>query len=243
MTHGQPHEEAEHAAHHAIDPFDKRVAMSMVVIAALLAGVKVLGHRTHTDTLSYQIEANVHHTKESDQWSYFQAKKNRQYLFEAQADLLTYLGRKGGAVPVDFREEEAAADAPKEKAKPEKKQKKGELTPEDEKDVVRLQEMGLPRDSAERIVTWRSLARTYSKDAREIEKEAKDLQIEARSLQKKAQHKHHQSFYFDVGELFVELAIVLSSVAILTKMKSFWYGGMVVCLVGLVGVGAGFFVH
>ena len=94
MTHGQPHEEAEHAAHHAADPFDKRVAMSMVVIAAVLAAVKVLGHRTHNETLQYQIMAGVeqskagtYHTQEADQWNFFQAKKMREVLAELRASL------------------------------------------------------------------------------------------------------------------------------------------------------------
>ena len=78
MAHGQPHEEAEHAQHHAADPFDKRVAMTMVVIAALLAGVKVLGHRTHNDTLGYQIKAGVTNTEASNLWNFFQAKKMRR---------------------------------------------------------------------------------------------------------------------------------------------------------------------
>jgi hypothetical protein len=238
MTHGQPHEEAEHAAHHAADPFDRRVAMSMVVIAALLAAVKVLGHRTHTDTLNHQIEANVNHTKESDQWNYFQAKKNRQYLYEADADLLAHLGRKGGAVPVALLDE-VAAEAPK----PEKKKKKGVLTPEDEKEIARLKQQGLPGDSAERVVTWRSQARSYRQDAQEIETEANKLQKKAEDYQKKSHHKHEQSFYFDMGELGVELAIVLCSVAILTKQRPFWFGGMAVCLIGLAVVGMGFFVH
>src|SRR5437588_9965716 len=87
MTHGQPHEEAEHASHHAADPFDRRVAMSMVVIAAILAGVKVMGHRTHNETLAYQIKAGVAHTQESDQWNFFQAKKMREVLAELRATL------------------------------------------------------------------------------------------------------------------------------------------------------------
>src|SRR5262245_12899445 len=87
MTHGHAHEEAEHASHHAFDPFDRRVAMSMVVIAAVLAAVKVLGHRTHNDTLAYQIKAGVAHTQESDQWNFFQAKKMREVLAELRAAL------------------------------------------------------------------------------------------------------------------------------------------------------------
>ena len=87
MSHGQPHEEAEHASHHAADPFDRRVAMSMVVIAAVLAAVKVLGHRTHNETLEYQIKAGVAHTQESDQWNFFQAKKMREVLAELRASM------------------------------------------------------------------------------------------------------------------------------------------------------------
>ena len=40
--------------------------------------------------------------------------------------------------------------------------------------------------------------------------------------------------FFDLGELGVELALVLSSIAILTKAAGYWYGGLVVCAAGLV---------
>src|SRR4051812_45637120 len=89
--HGTAHEEAAHAQHASHDPFDRRVAITMVVIAAVLAGVKVLGHRAHNDVLRYNIEAgqkrteaDTLHTKAvaastraSNQWSYYQAKKLR----------------------------------------------------------------------------------------------------------------------------------------------------------------------
>lgn len=84
MTHGHVHEEAEHASHHAADPFDKNVALTMVVIAALLAGVKVVAHRTHNATLSYQIQAGDEQGKASKatndattRWNLYQAKKAR----------------------------------------------------------------------------------------------------------------------------------------------------------------------
>jgi hypothetical protein len=94
MSHGHASQEGEHAAHAAHDPFDRRVAMSMVAIAAILAAVKVLGHRTHNETLQYQIEAGVAHTQESDQWNFFQAKKMREVVAELRATLLSpELGR------------------------------------------------------------------------------------------------------------------------------------------------------
>src|SRR4051812_35779570 len=106
MTHGHVHEEAEHASHHSGDPFDRQVAMTMVVIAALLAGVKVQAHRTHNETLIYQIKAgdyqskaNSAKTSASNLWSFFQAKKMREVLAMNGADSMRVQAKSGPAVP------------------------------------------------------------------------------------------------------------------------------------------------
>ena len=51
MSHGTEHhlEHAEHAQHQAHDPFDRRVAVSMAIMAAVLAGVTLASHRGHTE--------------------------------------------------------------------------------------------------------------------------------------------------------------------------------------------------
>src|SRR5262249_57195037 len=102
MSHGTEHhlEHAEHVQHQAHDPFDRRVAMTMAIAAAVLAGVTMFSHRAHNETLrllneaslleadagkvkteidTLHTKANIAHTKASDQWGYFQAKKNRLY--------------------------------------------------------------------------------------------------------------------------------------------------------------------
>src|SRR4051812_14922584 len=105
MAHGHVHEEAEHASHHSGDPFDRQVAMTMVVIAALLAGVKVQAHRTHNETLIYQIkagvyqgkvntmqsEANAAETTSANLWAFFQSKKMREVLAGQEAKRLRLL--------------------------------------------------------------------------------------------------------------------------------------------------------
>ena len=47
MSHGMEEhlEHAEHAQHAAHNPFDRRVAMSMAIVAAVLACVAMLSHR------------------------------------------------------------------------------------------------------------------------------------------------------------------------------------------------------
>ena len=56
-THEHP-EHAEHAEHNALDPFNQRVAVSMAIVAALLAEISMVGHRTHNLVLQMQGDAN-----------------------------------------------------------------------------------------------------------------------------------------------------------------------------------------
>jgi hypothetical protein len=78
--HGEIEELKEHVEH-ARDPFDKIVAGTMAIIAALLAIVSVFGQRYNTEQLLRQEQA-------TDQWAYFQAKDIRHYVAEATKDLL-----------------------------------------------------------------------------------------------------------------------------------------------------------
>ena len=64
----------------AKEPFDKKVAATMAILAAFLAVVSVLGHIMTTEELLLQQKA-------SDQWSYYQGKSIRRYQSEVARDL------------------------------------------------------------------------------------------------------------------------------------------------------------
>ena len=81
-------EELQEHAEHAQGPFDKRVAGTMAIIAAVLAIVSVLGHIATTEELLAQQKA-------SDQWSYYQAKSIRRYQSEVARDLFTHFKNDG----------------------------------------------------------------------------------------------------------------------------------------------------
>lgn len=96
-------EQAEHSQHAAHDPFDRRVAVTMAIIAALLAALTMLGHRAHNATLQLQADANIHHTQAStfqtqaaDEWGYYQAKNIRRHEFESFIKLATLLALRPG---------------------------------------------------------------------------------------------------------------------------------------------------
>jgi hypothetical protein len=188
-------EHAEHAQHAAHDPFDKRIALTIAIIAAVLAAVTLLSHWAHNETLRLQIEAGIFQTKASNQWAYFQANNIRKHEYEADARLIDVLAKAPG------KEEQATQT----------------------------------RDD------WKKKVAEYEGNKDDGKKgKLDDLQAEARNLEAQAAEKQHESHFahargirFDLGELAVELGLVLCSIAILTKRRDFWYAGIVAATLGV----------
>src|SRR5579884_3155899 len=149
-------EELQEHAEHAREPFDKRVAATMAIIAAALAVVSVLGQIMTTEELRMQQKA-------ADQWAHRQAQRGREYQAKSIADLMTVLH-----------------------ASPDK----------------------------------------YRKDMDHFSNDAKDSQEKAEEFDKEADRAENKAFRLHLGEVFLELAIVLASLAILSKRAAMWYGGM-----------------
>jgi hypothetical protein len=63
------------------DAFTKGVSVMVGVIGIILAFVTIGSHRAHT-------AAVIHRTEANDQWSFYEAKKEREHLMEVAAGLL-----------------------------------------------------------------------------------------------------------------------------------------------------------
>ncbi len=188
MSQGTEHhvEEAEHAQHAAHNPFDRRVALSMAIVAAALASVTLLSHRSHN-------EVQVKKTEESDKWNYYQAKKNRGYMYAADAELLEALSKAAPGSEAGGKAEKALKE-------------------------------------------WKDKVEVYDKDAEKLKKDAENLEHQGHVA-------HISSNFFDLGELGIELALVLCSVALLAKRKAFWLIGIAVGALGFIVAMGGFFVE
>src|SRR5262249_7317330 len=82
---------------------------------------------------------------------------------------------------------------------------------------------------------WAEQVNKYrEKDLPELQREARKLDEEAKSLHEESHHAHERGIRFDWTELFVELGLVLCSLAVLTKRSVFWYVGILAGVVGLV---------
>ena len=159
-------EELQEHAEHAKEPFDKRVAVTMAIIAAIIAVVGVMAHIYTTEELLDQQKA-------SDQWAFYQAKSIRRYVSTVAKDMST-------------------------NAKNE--------------DAVKKYEANEAR---------------YEKEGEEIQEKAKEFEAESHLAGEKA-HR------LDKAEVFLELGIVLASLAILAKARVAWFASMASAAVGVV---------
>src|SRR5258708_14039233 len=145
-------DELQENAERAHDPFEKRVAGTMAILAAALAVTSVMGHLATTEEI-------VNQERASDQWAYYQAKTIRRYESEIAKDVLA--------------------------------------------------------SQAAKVAEYEKNAARYTKEGEDIQKEAQALGAESRL-------KGRQAVRFEFGEVLLEAAIVLASLAILTKLKPLW---------------------
>jgi len=79
-------------------------------------------------------------------------------------------------------------------------------------------------------------AERYTKEQAEIEDQAKDLEKDSALEQRKANR-------FDLGEVFLEIALVISSLALLSRKRFYWFLGIVSGLAGLGVAATGLLLH
>jgi hypothetical protein len=72
----------------------------------------------------------------------------------------------------------------------------------------------------------------YANDSERYKKQTADIQEKARELERERDKMGRQADYSHFGEVFLELAIVLSSLSILTRRKPLFAGAVISALVG-----------
>jgi Domain of unknown function (DUF4337) len=83
---------------------------------------------------------------------------------------------------------------------------------------------------------YQSEAERYKGEQDEIEKKAREFEDESA----KAQHRGDR---FDLGEVFLEVALVITSLALLTKNRFYWLLGLLAGGAGLVVAATGYLLH
>jgi hypothetical protein len=172
------HEHAEHAKH---DPSMTPISLTMAVLAVVVAGVSLLGHRSHTEEVVLQDKA-------SDQWAFYQAKNIRRHTDELFADLTSVVAAKDAAQAAQLHDK-------------------------------------------------------YLAEATRYRDEQKDLDAEARKLEQETEQAGKRADRYDLGEVFLEIALVVTSITLLSGRRAFWHAGIVLGLVGVVVAATGLLLH
>jgi hypothetical protein len=102
-------------------------------------------------------------------------------------------------------------------------------------DVYPLQKFS-GEDAEKTREKWQAAVEKYGDEQKEIESEARKLEAEVKLLSDRATR-------FDYGESLVAIALVITSITLMTSKRTYWSVGMLVAAVGIaVGVSA-FLLH
>jgi Domain of unknown function (DUF4337) len=82
----------------------------------------------------------------------------------------------------------------------------------------------------------------YKAEADRYLEQQKDLDAEARKLEQETEHERRRADRFDLGEVFLEIALVITSITLLSGRRGFWYAGIVMGIVGTALAVTGFLI-
>src|SRR3954452_10852100 len=88
----------------ASSAFEKKIALTIAILAVVLSLVNNLGDNSKTDAIIKTNEA-------TDKWMYYQAKGIKQQLAEMKSNLLTDLGGASISEPAKARAEKMQGEA------------------------------------------------------------------------------------------------------------------------------------
>jgi Domain of unknown function (DUF4337) len=73
----------------------------------------------------------------------------------------------------------------------------------------------------------------YRKQAGDYKKEQAEISDKAKEFEGESAHAQHKADRFDLGEVFLEISLVISSLALLSGKRFFWFLGIVLGVAGL----------
>lgn len=236
-------EELKETAEHANLKGEKEIGLTMAIVAVVLAVATLLSHRAHTEEILLQGKA-------SDKWNQYQAKHIRAYEFGIAATQF-YLMPNGKDVALrHFRksvEEECGVPA--------EKGCKSPLLSKDDPILTQIAKEASSNSKEEKSEeasahpTEPESTDAHAAPAGEKQEKpgkegggkegAKKIQEQALDLEHERDQLQHRANYYDAAELFLEVSIVLCSIALLADDKLYWKLSFASTVAGIAVIAAG----
>lgn len=223
---------------HAHERGEKGIGLTMALWAVFLAIATLASHRAHTEEVKLQTQVN-------DQWGFYQAKHGRAHQYGMEAEImalqpgqhdlaLKYLKTSTDeecGLPVEPKDcaspllkgspvlKQLLAEAKAGKA--EKNSSESKPEPEGDKQAAKSGEK--PEKPGKEGGSG------VKEGATRIQERAKEMEAETQLIERRAN-------CYDAAELFLEVSIVLCSIALLSEAKLYWKLSFVSTTVGVVAV-------
>ncbi|HET9183563.1 MAG TPA: DUF4337 domain-containing protein [Candidatus Angelobacter sp.] len=216
-------EQTEHAHHSG----QKAIGLTTAITAVLLAVATLLAHRAHTEEIKLQ-------TRAVDQWNFYQAKHLRAHIYGIDAENAEAAGHHDLALEfmrASIDEEcgtpvEDNCAAPRAGKSPVLRQlvaglkEPGTAAPKE----VPAKESEAPRTDAPHEKADQQSA--SGDGAKKIQEQAKEMDQETKVITRRADR-------FDSSELFLEISIVLCSIALLAENRLYWRLSFISTAIGI----------
>jgi hypothetical protein len=229
-------EELKEGAEHAHKSGEKGIGLTMAIVAVLLAIATLMGHRTHT-------EEGLIQGKIVDEWNFYQAKHSRAHEYGAIAEVAALLPNGKDLALRDFKKsQDEECGTPLEH---------GCNSPA--KDSALLRSLLTPTESAtgskeknadETTAKSPNAEEEHGKEASAAHEQhenkpsghkpgAVNIQESAKEMERERDLIERRANYYDGAELFLEISIVLCSIALLAEMKLFWQLSFITTILGI----------
>jgi hypothetical protein len=238
-------EQTEHAQHSG----QKGIGLTTAITAVLLAVATLLSHRAHTEEIKLQ-------TKVNDEWNFYQAKHQRAHDYGKDAEKESVAGHHDLALEflqVAIDEEcgapvENGCHAPRTRQSPVLQKLAAELkassgNPDKASSADKAEkpaEAGTTESEKSEPVKKESAKSEagpeHAKPAKEgsgAREGAVKIQDKARDMEKETDIITRRGDHYDSAELFLEVSIVLCSIALLAENKLYWKLSFVSTAVGI----------
>jgi Domain of unknown function (DUF4337) len=80
-------------------------------------------------------------------------------------------------------------------------------------------------------------------EAETYRKQREEIQAKAEKLEKEMEFEGRRSDRFDLAEVFIEIALVITSITLLSGRRLFWYIGLIIGILGVITASTSTLVH
>ena len=234
----EPHElqeQTEHAHHSG----EKAIGLTMAVVAVLLALATLQGHRAHSEEI-LSLTQNV------DDWDFYQAKHNRAYTFALAAETEALLpdGKESALRNLKASIDEECGVPPikdctspllrKNSASPVLQRLVAESKPAAGDKTEATEPAGKDTHPATTGATEPSAGK-HEKPTKEAGGKEGAVQIQERATERQKEVKviEHKTDFYDGSEHFLDISIVLCSIALLAENRLYWKLSFISTVMGI----------